>query len=145
MLALTWLKSLELGGTSSTGFTISQLECCYIAQVIYVSSGKIGWCIKYSREVVIGLPDVKVEQQGVCKGCVLGRYAKTVFPSCDRRSKGILDLIHSNVGGPMSTMSLNGYHYYVIFIDDFSRHTWIYFMKTKDEVLSRLQKFKALV
>lgn len=45
----------------------------------------------------------------------------------------------------MSTISLGGYHYYVIFIDDFSMHTWIYFMKTKDEVLSQFQEFKAPV
>jgi hypothetical protein len=35
--------------------------------------------------------------------------------------------------------------YYVSFIDDFSRKTWIYFLKTKDEVFSRFQEFKALV
>jgi transposase InsO family protein len=45
----------------------------------------------------------------------------------------------------MSPMSLSGYEYYVTFIDDYSRKTWIYFMKTKDEVFSRFQGFKALV
>jgi transposase InsO family protein len=35
--------------------------------------------------------------------------------------------------------------YYVSFIDDYSRRTWIYFMKTKDEVFSRFQEFKTLV
>ena len=81
----------------------------------------------------------------MCKACGLGKYAKVAFPSSENRSKGILDLIHSDVGGPMSAVSLGGYHYYVIFIDDFSRCTWIYFMKTKDEVFSRFQEFKALV
>lgn len=51
----------------------------------------------------------------MCKGCALGKYAKAVFSSSDSRSKGILDLIHSNVGGPMLAVSLNGYYYYVIF------------------------------
>lgn len=97
------------------------------------------------REVMTGLPDFKVEQQGVCKECVLGKYAKTVFPSNDIKSKGILDLVHLDVGGPMSAVSLNGCYYYVIFIDDFSRRTWVYLMKTKDEVFSRFLEFKALV
>jgi hypothetical protein len=35
--------------------------------------------------------------------------------------------------------------YYVTFIDDFSRKTWIYFMKTKDEVFDKFQEFKAEV
>ena len=55
--------------------------------------------------------------------CALGKYAKVAFSSNENRSKGILDLIHSDVGGPMLAVSLNGYYYYVIFIDDFSRRT----------------------
>ena len=97
------------------------------------------------KEIVTGLPDLRVEQQGLCKGCELSKYAKAAFSSSENRSKGILDLIHSDVGGPMSTISFGGYHYYVIFIDVFSRRTWIYFMKTKGEVFSWFQEFKALV
>ena len=41
--------------------------------------------------------------------------------------------------------SLSGYAYYVSFIDDFSRKTWIYFMKNKDEVFSKFKEFKALI
>ena len=59
-----------------------------------------------------------------------------------RERKGILEIIHSDVCGPMPSSSLSGYVYYVSFIDDFSRMTWIYFMKNKDEVFS---KFKALI
>jgi hypothetical protein len=97
------------------------------------------------RESVDGLPEFSSDQHRVCKGCALGKYAKTIFPSSDSRSKGILDLIHSDVCGPMSAVSIGGASYYVTFIDDYSRKTWIYFMKTKDEVFSRFQEFKALV
>jgi hypothetical protein len=65
--------------------------------------------------------------------------------SNDSRSKGILDLIHSDVCGPMIVASLNGYLYYVLFINDHSRKTWIYFLKTKDGALARFQEFKARV
>ena len=60
---------------------------------------------------------------------------------------GTLDLIHSDLCGPMSSVSLRGYEYYVTFIDDHSRKTWIYFLKSKksEEVLQRFQEFKALV
>jgi hypothetical protein len=54
-------------------------------------------------------------------------------------------LIHSDVCGPITIASLNGYLYYVLFIDDHSRKTWIYFLKTKDGVLARFQEFKAQV
>ena len=47
----------------------------------------------------------------------------------------------------MSSASLSGFWYYVTFIDDFSRKTWIYFLKSKesDEVLSKFKELKALV
>ena len=45
----------------------------------------------------------------------------------------------------MSSSSLSGYAYYVSFIDDFSRKTWVHFMKRKDEVFIKLNEFKALI
>ena len=71
--------------------------------------------------------------------CDLGKYTKTAFRSSDSRSVGILDLIHSDLCGPMSSVSLRGYEYYVTFIDDHSRKTWIYFLKSNksEEVLQR--------
>ena len=45
----------------------------------------------------------------------------------------------------MSSSSLSRYVYYVSFIDDFSRKTWIYFMKNKDEVFSKFKEFKVLI
>jgi hypothetical protein len=95
--------------------------------------------------MVVGFPYFKVEKRGVCKGCELNKHAKTTFPRSEHRSRGILDLIHSNVYAPMSSTSLIDHIYYVTFIDDSFRNTWIYFMKTKDEVFNRFQEFKALV
>jgi hypothetical protein len=70
----------------------------------------------------------------MCRGCALGKNAKDDFPRSESRSKGILDLINSNVRGSMSVASMQGVSYYVTCIDDFSRKTWIFFMKNKDEV-----------
>jgi hypothetical protein len=98
-------------------------------------------------KMVTGLPPLCVEHDGVCRGCALGKNAKGTFSSSDSRSKGILDLIHSDLCGPMTVASLSGYVYYVIFIDDYSRKTWIYFLKSKEseEVLDRFQEFKAQI
>jgi hypothetical protein len=75
------------------------------------------------REIVMGMPQFSVEHQEVCKGCALGKYTKTVFPSGHSRSAGVLDLIHTYVCGPMACVSLDGWEYYVTFIDDHSRKT----------------------
>jgi hypothetical protein len=75
------------------------------------------------KEIVTGLPVLSTKHNDVCKGCALGKYGKTTFPSNDGRLKGLLDLVHSNVCGPMSSTSLTGCEYFVTFIDDFSRKT----------------------
>jgi hypothetical protein len=54
-----------------------------------------------------------------------------------------IDLIHSDVCGSMPVRSLGGYLYYVIFIGDYSRNTCLYLLKTKYEVFSKFQEFKA--
>jgi len=84
---------------------------------------------------VIVFLELNIKHEEVCRGCTLGKYRKTSFLSSGSRTTSILDLVHSNVSSPMSLVSLGGYKYYAIFIDELSRKTWIYFMKTKDEVL----------
>jgi hypothetical protein len=85
---------------------------------------------------------LKSTHEGICKGCALGKNIKKPFPRSNKRSKEVLDLIHSAVCGPMPVKSLEGSSYYVIFIDDYSRKTWSYLLKTKDKVLSKCQEFK---
>ena len=70
---------------------------------------------------------------------------KKKFPSSESKAKGILEIVHSDVCGPMSSSSLSRYVYYVSFIDDFSRKTWIYFLKGKNEVFSKFKEYKGLV
>jgi hypothetical protein len=74
-----------------------------------------------------------------------GRTSRTLFLKRDSKAKGFLELIHSDVCGPMPSSSISGYVYYVSFIDDYSRKTWVYFLKSKDEVFNKFKEFKALI
>ena len=67
------------------------------------------------------------------------------FPSGAKRANKILELVHSDVFGPVLVPSPGKSMYYVSFIDDFSRNTWIYFLRKKSEVFDRFKEFKALV
>jgi 5'-3' exoribonuclease 2 len=67
------------------------------------------------------------------------------FPSGVTRENGILELVHSDVFGPITMPSLGGSLYYVSFIDYFSRNTWIYFMKKKSKVFKIFKEFKSLL
>jgi hypothetical protein len=60
------------------------------------------------------------------------------------RTKEILQLVHSDSFGPMLIPSLGKYMYYVSFIYDLLRNTWIYFLGKKSEVFHKFKEFKAL-
>ena len=60
-------------------------------------------------------------------------------------SKGLLDVAHSDVWGPDQTATFDGCQNYVLFIDNYSRHTWIYPMWQKSEMFGHFQKFKRKV
>ena len=73
-----------------------------------------------------------------------GRISRIHFRS-ETKTKGTLELIHLDVCGPMSSTSLSGFEYYITFIDDYSRKTWIYLLKEKNEVFEKFKEFKALI
>jgi transposase InsO family protein len=81
----------------------------------------------------------------VCNGCAQGKSIKNPFLKRDSKAKGVLELIHSDVGGPIPSSSISGYEYYVSFIHDYSRKTWVYLLKSKDEAFSKFKEFKALI
>jgi hypothetical protein len=81
----------------------------------------------------------------MCKGCAQGKNVKNPFPKSESKEKGILELIHSNICGPIPSTSLSGYVYYVSFIDNYSCKTWVYLLKSKDEVFGKFKEFKALI
>jgi hypothetical protein len=87
--------------------------------------------------MVRGMPQFNVTRGGVCDSCAMGKYHMIIFFSNnDKFVRKPLDLIHSDVCGPMSTPPFSGYLYFVTFIDDSTRKCWIYFMKHKSEVLN---------
>ena len=91
------------------------------------------------------MPSISLCKNEICKGCMLGKNIKKAFPSNDNRAQGILDLVHYDVCGPMSSPSLNGCLYYVIFIDDYSRKCWIYFLKDKSDTFDKFKEYKAFI
>ena len=57
----------------------------------------------------------------------------------------MLELVHSDVCGPLKVKSYGGASYFVTFIDDYSRKLWVYALKTKDHVLEKFKEYHALV
>jgi hypothetical protein len=97
------------------------------------------------QNMVCGILSISLTKNEICKGCMLGKNIKKSFLSSDNRAQGILNLVHSDVCGPMSSPSLNGCLYYVIFIDDYSRKCWIYFLKAKSDTFDKFKEYKAFI
>ena len=103
-----------------------------------------GLCAMYRKGMLEGLPDCLFKFD-LCEHCIYGKQNRVSFPSKDTREKEILELVHNDVFKPMMVPSLGGSRYYVSFIDDFSKMTWICFLKKKSKVFKRFLEFKSLV
>jgi hypothetical protein len=110
-------------------------------RMAHIHFGSLG----HLRQAIIGLPKFTTERHDPCKGFAMGKYAWRPFPLSEHRSKGVLSLIYFDVCGPTSMESVSGFKYFVLFIDDYSRKTWIYFLKAKAEDFDRFKEFRALV
>ena len=95
--------------------------------------------------MVEGLLVIK-ETTGICKGCVVGKHLEHKFDrGKENRATCILGLIHSDINGPIPITYMNGSNYIMNFIDDFSRYTWVFFLKKKSEVCEKFLELKALI
>ena len=75
----------------------------------------------------------------------MGKFVKTTFHEKDSHATTILERIHTDVCGPFSVASTTKKRYYEIFVDEFFRYCWIFFMQMKSETYSKFYEFKALV
>jgi hypothetical protein len=80
----------------------------------------------------------------LCDSCQISKSKKLPFPDSHRISTHPFELIHSDVW-TSPILSLGGCKYYVLFVDDYSRFSWLYPLKSKSEVLPCFSKFKKLV
>lgn len=95
--------------------------------------------------MVEGLPILKNDYVE-CEACVLGKQHREEFPiHKEKRQREILELIHTDVCGPMQTRSIGGAWYFLIFVDDRSRYTWVYFIRKKSDVFEYFKEFKNMV
>ena len=91
------------------------------------------------------LPKFDDKQVGNCSHCIFGKQHRGAFNKTSVRKKSVLELVYSDVCGPMKVSTLGGCVYFVSFIDDYSRKLWTYAIKTKDQVFDCFKLFHKTV
>ena len=79
--------------------------------------------------MVNGLPSIN-EPDYLCKACVKGKQHRQIFPvGKSWRARMPLEIIYTYIAGPFDISSLKSNMYYLTFIDDFTRKSWVYILK----------------
>ncbi|KAL0266989.1 UNVERIFIED_CONTAM: hypothetical protein PYX00_009379 [Menopon gallinae] len=85
----------------------------------------------------------KIEENTHCDICIRGKLCRSPFVKDTASKAKLLEIIHSDVCGPMKTESLGKSKYFVTFTDEKSRWTEVYFIRKKSQVLEKFKEFRA--
>jgi len=80
-----------------------------------------------------------------CVSCQLGKQPALAFNNNESIASASFDLIHYNVWGPSYARSMSGSSYSVIFVDDYSRYTRVFLIKSRSELLDIYRNFAKMV
>lgn len=97
------------------------------------------------HNMVIGM-ECSVKDPFLCENCLDGKIHKLPFAKLDsKKERKPLELIHTDVCGKISPQSIGKNEYFLTFIDDCTRYTWVYAIKNKSDVFDTFVTWKALV
>ncbi|GJR90478.1 retrovirus-related pol polyprotein from transposon TNT 1-94 [Tanacetum coccineum] len=89
------------------------------------------------KDLVRGLPRLKFEKDHLCSACQLGKSRKATHkPKTINTIMEVLHTLHMDLCGPLRVQSINGKKYILVIVDDYSRFTWVKFLRTKDKTPS---------
>nr|GEY44996.1 Gag-Pol polyprotein [Tanacetum cinerariifolium] len=94
------------------------------------------------KDLVRGLPRLKFEKDHLCSACQLGKSKKhTHKPKAENTNLEVLNTLHMDLCDPMRVQTINGKKYILVIVDDYSRFTWVKFLRSKDETPYVVIKF----
>nr|GEZ85859.1 hypothetical protein [Tanacetum cinerariifolium] len=96
--------------------------------------------------LVRGLPKLKFKKDHLCSACAMGKSKKKSHkPKSKDTNQEKLYLLHIDLCGPMRVKSVNGNKYILLMVDDYSRFTWVKFLRSKDEAPDLIIKFLKMI
>ena len=120
----------------------------YIAESVDLWHGRLGHVNYASINKLKNLrliPNIITEKCQKCDICVEAKFAKKPLKSITTRKTELLELVYSDLADFKNTVSKGGKKWYITFVDDYSRYTKVYLLKSKDETEEMFLKYKAEV
>nr|GEX86114.1 retrovirus-related Pol polyprotein from transposon TNT 1-94 [Tanacetum cinerariifolium] len=94
------------------------------------------------NDLVSGLPKFKYHKEHLCPSCEQGKRKRASHPPKPvPNSRQMLHLLHMDLCGPMRIASINEKRYVLVIVDDYSRYTWVHFLRSKDEAPEVIKTF----
>ncbi|KAL0302610.1 UNVERIFIED_CONTAM: Retrovirus-related Pol polyprotein from transposon TNT 1-94 [Sesamum calycinum] len=162
MRARCWKRKKGKGNVTTT--TASTEGAHAAASEKGKGKGKVGGSQRSKANDIHALPRKGALQEGVptaplqpsleiddldnlptCISCLKGKMTKKPFSGQSTLANGLLDLIHSDICGPLNTTARGGFSYFITFTDDHSRYSYVYLMRYKSEVFERFKQYKLKV
>ena len=96
-------------------------------------------------EMVYGFPKLAFRPIDFCESCQYGKQTRPRFPKVALKAHIILELVYSDICGPMPGYSIGGARYFIMFIDDYSRYSMVYLLKHKSKAIIKLKEYHLFV
>ena len=98
-----------------------------------------------SRKKLVNGLNIQFPNEINCTTCLKSKCTTKPFSSSENRATELLEIIHTDICGPVNVNSSGGARYILTFIDDYSRYVFVYFLKNKSQTFETFKEFKAMV
>ena len=143
-LNMTPLSIETVNMASATQDAVASKSYLWHLRLGHIGYGGLEAIVK--KNLAEGLDIGSVKKWEICGGCALGKQTRVQFQSATTdRAKTLLEVVHSDLCGPMRTPTFGGMRYFVTFIDEKSRFCAVHLRRNKSEVLDKFALFVKLV
>jgi hypothetical protein len=124
-------------------FSKTSLGWLWHRRLGHVSMKQLNQLTKH--DLVRGLKDVKFKKNKLCSSCQAGKQVTNTHPNKSQMlTHSPLELLHMDLFGPTSFVSIGGNSYCIVIVNDYYRFTWVYFLHDKSNVFQTFKSFAVL-
>ena len=150
-------KEIQLGlekKTKGNLFYLDLGDCsCFIAQVEESWLWYRRLChVNFDNTIKIrklkkvrGIPSLKKPNVGLCKNYQIGKMGKTSFKRKKYQSKDVLEIVHTDLCGPIGVENYSGEKFFILFVDDYSRMMIVMYLREKLEAFDKFKQYLEIV